>query len=60
LFFQCDKFPGLITIINRYLESINIDVESRCILGKYLEFVKKKAKGNFKIYLQQLPYNILI
>lgn len=47
-FFQGDKFPGLITLINHYLESINIDIESRCILGKYLEFVKKKAKGNFK------------
>lgn len=46
-FFQGDKFPGLITLINSYLESINIDIESRCKLGKYLEFVKKKAKGNF-------------
>ncbi|CAB4493439.1 uncharacterized protein OCT59_000526 [Rhizophagus irregularis] len=43
-----DKFPGLITLINHYLESINIDIESRCILGKYLEFVKKKAKGEIQ------------
>jgi len=41
---NCDKFPGLITLINRYLESINIDIESRCMLGKYLEFIKKKGQ----------------
>ncbi|RIA87557.1 glutamate-cysteine ligase-domain-containing protein [Glomus cerebriforme] len=45
---SCNKFPGLITLINRYLESINIDIESRCILGKYLEFVKKRAKGEIQ------------
>lgn len=43
-----DKFPGLITLIFRYLDSVNIDIESRCKLGKYLEFVSKKAGGKLQ------------
>jgi glutamate--cysteine ligase catalytic subunit len=45
---NCDNFPGLMTLINRYLESLNIDVESRCMLGEYLKLVKKKAKGEIQ------------
>ncbi|CAI2167497.1 15006_t:CDS:10 [Funneliformis geosporum] len=43
-----DKFPGLIILIFRYLESVNIDIESRCMLGKYLEFVSRKAGGKLQ------------
>ncbi|CAG8855704.1 3143_t:CDS:2, partial [Gigaspora margarita] len=43
-----DKFPGLIVLISRYLESVNIDVETRCQLAKYLEFVSRRAKGKIK------------
>ncbi|RIB18610.1 glutamate-cysteine ligase-domain-containing protein [Gigaspora rosea] len=43
-----DKFPGLIVLISRYLESVNIDVETRCQLAKYLEFVSRRAKGKIQ------------
>ncbi|CAH1757314.1 6027_t:CDS:2 [Entrophospora sp. SA101] len=43
-----DKFPGLISLIFRYLESINVDIESRCMLGKYLRFVSKRAEGKLQ------------
>ncbi|CAG8448828.1 10011_t:CDS:2 [Racocetra fulgida] len=40
-----DKFPGLNVLICRYLESVNIDIETRCQLGIYQEFVSRRAKG---------------
>ncbi|CAG8680374.1 5799_t:CDS:10, partial [Cetraspora pellucida] len=43
-----DKFPGLNVLICRYLESVNIDIETRCQLGKYLEFVSRRAKGKIQ------------
>ncbi|CAJ0758653.1 8299_t:CDS:2, partial [Entrophospora sp. SA101] len=29
-------------------ESINVDIESRCMLGKYLRFVSKRAEGKLQ------------
>ncbi|CAG8850597.1 22912_t:CDS:2, partial [Racocetra persica] len=43
-----DKFPGLNVLICRYLESVNIDIETRCQLGKYQEFVSRRAKGKIQ------------
>ncbi|CAG8618350.1 15555_t:CDS:2, partial [Dentiscutata heterogama] len=34
-----NKFPGLINVIFQYLESMNIVIETRYYLGKYLEFI---------------------
>ncbi|CAG8553043.1 37011_t:CDS:10, partial [Racocetra persica] len=38
-----NKFPGLIKMMLQYLESVNIDVETRYQLEKYLEFVGMRA-----------------
>ncbi|CAG8808952.1 16272_t:CDS:2, partial [Racocetra fulgida] len=38
-----DKFPGLINIMLQYLESVNIDIETRYHLEKYIEFVGMRA-----------------
>ena len=49
------------TLINRYLESLNIDIESRCMLGEYLKLVSKRAKGNLLITINNsILYKLLI
>ena len=40
-----DGFPGLMTLVESYLESINVDVETRCALARYLDLIKKRASG---------------
>lgn len=40
-----DGFPGLIPLIESYLNSVNCDVETRCELGRYLALVSKRASG---------------
>ncbi|CAG8507018.1 12388_t:CDS:10, partial [Dentiscutata heterogama] len=42
------EFPGLINIIVQYLESMNIDIETRYHLGKYLEFISMRASGKIQ------------
>ncbi|CAG8650604.1 5447_t:CDS:2, partial [Dentiscutata heterogama] len=42
------EFPGLINIIFQYLESMNIDIETRYHLGKYLEFISMRASGKIQ------------
>ncbi|CCG84718.1 protein of unknown function [Taphrina deformans PYCC 5710] len=41
-------FPGLIPLIESYLNSVNCDVETRCDLGSYLELVSKRASGELQ------------
>lgn len=38
-------FPGLIPIVESYLDSVNVDVETRCQLATYLELIGKRASG---------------
>jgi len=38
-------FPGLIPLVESYLDSINVDVETRCELAKYLSLIKARASG---------------
>ena len=40
-----DGFPGLIPLVESYLDSINIDVETRCELARYLDLIRKRASG---------------
>jgi glutamate--cysteine ligase catalytic subunit len=40
-----DEFPGLIPLVKQYLASINIDLETRILVDKYLKFVSKRASG---------------
>lgn len=38
-------FPGLIPLVESYLNSMNIDVETRCELARYLDLIRKRADG---------------
>lgn len=38
-------FPGLIPLVESYLNSLNVDVETRCALAKYLELIRRRADG---------------
>ncbi|KAI9281284.1 glutamate-cysteine ligase-domain-containing protein [Umbelopsis sp. AD052] len=38
-------FTGLIPLINSYLNSVNVDIETRCQLSRYLDLIKRRANG---------------
>jgi glutamate--cysteine ligase catalytic subunit len=38
-------FPGLIPLVESYLNSMNVDVETRCELAQYLDLIRKRADG---------------
>lgn len=38
-------FPGLIPLVESYLNSVNVDVETRCELARYLDLIRKRANG---------------
>jgi glutamate--cysteine ligase catalytic subunit len=39
------EFPGLIPLVENYLNSLNVDVETRCELARYLDLIRKRADG---------------
>ena len=39
-------FPGLIPIVESYLNSMNVDVQTRCELAKYLALIRGRANGS--------------
>ena len=41
-----DGFPGLIPLVESYLNSINIDVITRCELARYLDLIRHRADGS--------------
>ncbi|KAI5300524.1 hypothetical protein KEM56_002384, partial [Ascosphaera pollenicola] len=42
---DANGFPGLIPLVDSYLNSMNIDVETRCHLASYLNLIRKRADG---------------
>ncbi|KAL2436183.1 Glutamate-cysteine ligase [Exophiala dermatitidis] len=40
-----EGFPGLIPLVESYLDSVNIDVTTRCELERYLDLIRKRANG---------------
>lgn len=38
-------FPGLVPLVESYLDSVNVDVETRCELAQYLALIKGRASG---------------
>lgn len=40
---QSEPFPGLLPLIESYLDSLNIDVETRCELARYLDLIRRRA-----------------
>lgn len=43
-----DEFVGLIPLIESYLNTVNVDVVTRCELAKYLSLVSKRASGELQ------------
>jgi glutamate--cysteine ligase catalytic subunit len=41
-------FVGLIPLINSYLDTVNVDVVTRCQLADYLSLVSKRASGELQ------------
>ncbi|KAK8089897.1 glutamate-cysteine ligase catalytic subunit [Apiospora hydei] len=40
-----NDFPGLIPIVESYLDSVNVDVQTRCELATYLDLIRRRASG---------------
>lgn len=40
-----DDFPGLIPVVEAYLDSMNVDVATRCELQRYLNLIRDRASG---------------
>ena len=38
-------FPGLVPLVEKYLDSMNVDITTRCEIGKYLSLVSQRASG---------------
>ena len=38
-------FPGLVPLVESYLDSVNVDVATRCALARYLDVVRRRAAG---------------
>ncbi len=38
-------FPGLIPLVESYLNSVNVDIETRCELARYLRLIQRRADG---------------
>ncbi|KAF1797940.1 glutamate-cysteine ligase-domain-containing protein [Mucor lusitanicus] len=53
-------FPGFVPLIHSYLNSTNIDIETRCKLSSYLSLISKRASGELMTgaaYLRQFVQN---
>jgi glutamate--cysteine ligase catalytic subunit len=42
---NAEGFPGLIPLVESYLDSVNIDVSTRCELARYLDLIRQRANG---------------
>ena len=40
-----EGFPGLVPLVESYLNSVNVDVETKCKLARYLDLIRKRASG---------------
>ncbi|MFH4976819.1 hypothetical protein AB6A40_003528 [Gnathostoma spinigerum] len=40
-----DEFPGLVPLIRQYLDSADVDVDTRCTISQYLNFIQRRASG---------------
>ncbi|KAG8948493.1 hypothetical protein FRC04_009701 [Tulasnella sp. 424] len=43
-----EDFPGLLGLINAYLNSLDVEFEQKRRMRKYIEFVKQRANGTLK------------
>ncbi|XP_065063536.1 glutamate--cysteine ligase catalytic subunit-like [Rhopilema esculentum] len=40
-----NEFPGLIPLINSYMDHIDVDIDTRCTISQYLRLISKRATG---------------
>ncbi|KAF6034881.1 hypothetical protein EB796_006811 [Bugula neritina] len=45
---HADKFTGLIPFILDYMDNIEIDVDTRCTVSRYLDLISKRASGKLQ------------
>ena len=50
-----DHFPGLMGVVNAYLNSLNVDVGTKCELRRYLDLIKWRSKGESKVLPTREP-----
>jgi hypothetical protein len=50
LYSQGHGFPGLLGVVNAYLNSLNVDIVTKCELRRYLELVKRRAQGGNSLF----------
>lgn len=43
--FPQDTFPGLVSLVNSYLGSMDVDVNTHCTILQYLQLISKRASG---------------
>lgn len=43
------EFPGLMGLVNAYLNSLNVDLVTKCELRRYLDLIKMRARGEFSL-----------
>ncbi|KAL9939413.1 hypothetical protein V8E36_001230 [Tilletia maclaganii] len=41
-----DSFPGLIVLVNKYIDSLNVDLNTRAEIGAYLDLLSARANGS--------------
>ncbi len=41
----CPDFTGLVPLMRQYLDSADVDVDTRCTVSQYLSFIQKRATG---------------
>lgn len=46
-----ESFPGLMGVVNAYLNSLNVDIATKCELRRYLDLIKYRAKGKLALFL---------
>jgi glutamate--cysteine ligase catalytic subunit len=39
------EFPGLLGLVNAYVNSLNVDVATKCDIRRYLNLIKERASG---------------
>ncbi|XP_066138172.1 glutamate--cysteine ligase [Euwallacea fornicatus] len=42
---KAGDFPGLIPLINSYLNGMDVDADTHCTIQQYLKFIQKRASG---------------
>lgn len=51
------EFPGLVPLIRNYLDSADVDVDTRCSISQYLSFIQVKL---IKILFSKIFFVLLL